>query len=252
MNYKKSGFFIVIIWGLLTWLISWWIFSLITPKEIDLGESLSCPYATSEECLKNETLPRATEETQKTLVNSLIGTQKIASIFNFGLGILEFEEVIENRDSRVELVVSKPKTEKTILPDLEIVCNLGETKFNLEKGKRYRSGEYIQLYTFINQDSEKAEENLLNIARYVVTNYRGCDWVPPPIINFVPERGEIVVAPEGTISVKKVIRPFLIFRPVWLTNLIVYFGVFVLIGATFAILKQVIQIIKKGGKYFTE
>lgn len=249
MRISKTGLAIVSIWLLSTWLISTSIFSVITPKEIDLSTSLECPHATSEECLTKETKPKAREEIKESFVSSLHATQKATSIFSFPLGILEFEEVIENRASRIELHVSSPKLEKVVLPNAQIVCRFSGKTFNLKSGSRYHTGNFLQLFTFVGLDSDSAIENVGKVAESVINDYEGCTWIPEDI-TFVSGSERVVAGPNETVSLVSILKPYLVFTPVWSTSILIYFGVFALLGALIVLIRQFIEILTRGTGYF--
>lgn len=253
MHLKIGGFLIVGLWLFLTWLVSNSIFSLITPKEIPLSTSSSCQAHSYQDtgCLKVLVQPEVTKEVQSSLVASLTGTQKAASIFSFSLGLLEFQQVIENRNSRIEVHVSYPAYVKSVLPSAKISCNFRGKTFYLDNNSRYSTGEYIRLYTLAGQDLDTSKKNIDSLAKYIVSGYQGCDWVPTNI-TFTPKPGEIIVGPNETVSFVKIVSPFLIFVPTWLTTLIVYFGAFVLFGGIIALFKQFIEILLKGFGYFVK
>lgn len=251
MHFKGGGFIIIMIWLFLTHFLSQSIFSLVTPSEIDLSESISCPQSTSQECLRKETIPKAFENIKEGLINSLTEKEKITSIFNFPLGILEFEQVIENRDSKIVLHVSYPEYEKTILPNIQISCNFKNKIFYIDNKKSYHTREYIRVYTLANQDSNTGKKNIDAIAESIANSYQGCEWVPTNIA-FTPQTEKITVGPNETVSFVKVIHPFLRFVPTFLTQLVVYFGIFALWGGIIALLRQFIEILQKGVGYFTK
>ncbi len=247
---KSVGILIILSWVILSIFLTQEVFSALTPKSIDLGD-YSCGKATYLKCIEEEIKPRAKNEIKNSIIETLKNGQEIRALFSLPLEIIYFELVLEDKGSKLQLNVSEPKSETTITPKIDLRCNFVGNDISLSTGGKYYSGKYIRLNNLANGTNKDAKKSIEAVANDLADDFNGCSWNPVDKVEYSAPQHQITVAPNATVSMAVVMKPTLVFQPLPSWFRVLTFSVFfAIIGGILALIKQIIEIFRKGLSYF--
>lgn len=244
----KFGPIIVGMWLIISAFLTNGILNKITPDDVDLGTFLSCSEPTIDDCVRKEVQPRAAEKIEEDFINILQNIKRVGAAFpplRFPMEAVEFGVVLAERGSELQFSISEPKYTETLLSDLDLGCEFADKDISLNSYEEKSIGEYLSLN---NLDENKIKD----IAKSIADKFGGCDWMPKENINLRSRGLPKEVAPNGIISVKKIIRVGLSFQTNWWGKLSIFFGLFAILGGIMLLIRQAIQLWKRGKDYFSE
>jgi len=242
-DHLEFGKVIVLGWIVASFIFTWLILDKITPEDVYLGD-YSCGKATYGECVEEEIKPRTANEISNNLTQIIKDIKKVNLVLQLPLKIIEFEMVFVDRGSQLQLEISEPKYKTSLLPELDLRCNFANKEFPLHTNGRHYTKEHLQL-------SNLEEEDVEDVAERIANSFNGCEWYPKNDIH-IAQKIQKEVAPNAVVKVNKVIKPYLTFQKDLLGKTIIFFVWFAIIGGIIALIKQTVQVWRKGRNYFLE